>query len=211
MRRRAALVAFALAVGAGGAGFVSCGFGDRPRATTQVPAQWRAVRMAIGHQKHVGKIACADCHGDSFGKPAAELCDNCHAKTTSLHREDPTTFDDAPACTQCHGYGADLSVTPWNCMRCHEDKRGHVPAVGLHAEEDCSSCHQPHGEPATTAKGCTDCHAGRETKHAGLHGCLDCHSMHDKKPVTPCASCHTKQQRAASVGHPACASCHKPH
>ena len=126
MKRWLALAALVLV--AGGGLFFACGFVDRPHGSAQVPAAWREVRVAIGHQKHVGKVACADCHGDSFDKPAAELCAKCHAKTSSLHHEDPTTTDNAPACTDCHGYTADTAITPWNCMRCHQDDRGEVGA-----------------------------------------------------------------------------------
>jgi hypothetical protein len=229
MKARVLLAAVALALLAGGAGFVACGFADRPRAAEHVPSQWREVRFAIGHQKHVGKVACADCHGETFEKPPAELCTKCHTERSSLHRDDPTTPDRAPACIECHGYGADDAVTPWNCMRCHDEDRGHAKAVGAHSDEDCKTCHDPHGEPATAARDCASCHSGRETKHAGLHGCLDCHRMHESKLPTlsdragdtaasGCERCHAKQKgrlrvdvRALSTGHDTCTSCHKPH
>lgn len=229
MTRRLVLVALALALVAGGSVFVACGLVDRPHGAQHVPVQWREVRFAIGHQKHVGKVACADCHGDAFDKPPAELCTNCHAKTSSLHHDDPTTAAVAPRCTDCHGYSADTTITPWNCMRCHQDDRGHVKAVGAHGDEDCSTCHSPHGEPATRASDCATCHSGRETKHAGLHGCLDCHRMHESKRPTlsersgstaasGCDRCHAQQKgklrvdaRALSTGHDACTTCHKPH
>jgi len=184
MKKRVVLAVAVLLALAGVGTFVACGFGERPITTKHVPENYHDVRMAIGHQKHLGKVACTDCHGESFEKPPAELCTNCHAKTSSLHHDDPTSVDIPPACTQCHGYTADTSITPWNCMRCHQKDRGHVKAVGAHGDEDCKTCHDPHGEPATKPAPCATCHTGRETKHAGLHGCLDCHSMHEGKVPT---------------------------
>src|SRR5690606_30236359 len=118
MTRRVAFGAIscaALAVAA----LVACGVSERSYPAQNVPAKWRDVRMAIGHRVHLSKVACADCHGESFDAPAAELCTNCHATTSSLHHDDPTTLATAPACIECHGYGSNPEVTPWNCMRCH--------------------------------------------------------------------------------------------
>src|SRR5690554_1722111 len=117
MTRRTFALGIALCTAlAAAAGLVACGLSERPFEPQHVPAKWREVRMAIGHRVHLPKVACADCHGEAFEAPAAELCTNCHAKTSSLHRDDPTTLATAPACIECHGYGSDLAVTPWNCM-----------------------------------------------------------------------------------------------
>jgi hypothetical protein len=228
MRRRAFVVAMAV-VAAAGAVILACTVAAPLILPRNVPAQWRDVRASSGHKAHVGKLACSACHGEDFKKPAAELCESCHAKTTPLHPPDPTTLAAGPSCIQCHGFGAGRTG-PWDCMKCHQDDRGHARAVGAHADEDCSRCHQPHGTPATTARTCTDCHSERQTKHAGLHGCLDCHSVHEGKRPTlasverkagtdsNCETCHTKQtgklhvdQRALSTGHVECTSCHQPH
>ena len=39
------------------------------RAPEQVPVTYRDVRGSAGHASHLGKIPCADCHGDSGFTP----------------------------------------------------------------------------------------------------------------------------------------------
>jgi hypothetical protein len=237
MKVRFAVATFSLAMVAVVGALVSCGPPARP-PTERVPASYRDVRESAGHTKHLGKVACVECHGPlGFEQPPATVCASCHAKTTPLHHDDPTAGTRAPHCTDCHAFGKDKTVEPWNCMRCHAQPQNHIAAVGAHSDEKCSDCHQPHASPATSPRQCTDCHADRETKHAGLRGCLDCHSMHEPTramgqvvtlgastapihagAIAGCARCHATQpgklhvdNHALSVGHIACTTCHIPH
>ena len=44
----------------------------------RVPVAYRDVRDSAGHAAHLGKVACADCHGDDgFERPPAGLCERC--------------------------------------------------------------------------------------------------------------------------------------
>src|SRR5690349_16604088 len=79
---------------------VACG-GRRERPAEHVPAEYHDVAASAGHLAHVGKVACAECHGErGFAKPPTELCAQCHAKTTPLHH------DAGPTCQDCHAFGA---------------------------------------------------------------------------------------------------------
>ena len=54
-----------------------CASRDR-RAPDQVPVTYRDVRDSAGHGAHLGKVPCADCHGDrAFTPPSAGLCERC--------------------------------------------------------------------------------------------------------------------------------------
>lgn len=227
----AALIGMAVA-----AAFVACG--DRhatARTPEQVPASYRDVRLSAGHQAHLGKVACIECHGRVFEKPPLTVCASCHAVATPLHPPDPTATVPAPQCVDCHPFGAEKRE-PWGCIRCHAKDQGRVAAIGAHADQACGDCHRPHQAPATLARACTDCHAAEQTSHAGLHGCRDCHDVHEGRsratlamaisappagtpaPDARCEACHAGQHgklavdaRALTTGHTACTTCHQPH
>jgi predicted CXXCH cytochrome family protein len=176
-----------------------------------VPATYKQVAHSAGHTKHVGKVPCEDCHGDTFKPPSPEVCTKCHAEVrTPLHPPDPTSDVRRPVCTECHAFREKSAVEPWNCVRCHDK-------LGAHADEKCADCHQPHSSPPTKPRACAECHQDRVTEHAGLRGCRDCHKMHE--PAAPqCTDCHSKQlgklhvdRRAIGAGHTACTTCHAPH
>ncbi|HEY0988472.1 MAG TPA: hypothetical protein VGD80_15515, partial [Kofleriaceae bacterium] len=111
-----------------------------PRPPDRVPVTYRDVRESAGHTSHIGKVPCADCHGDGeFTPPPAALCEQCHpAVVTPLHRGAP-----APSCQDCHAFGKE-NREPTACMRCHDKPQGPAHAVGLHADQPCGSCHRPH-------------------------------------------------------------------
>lgn len=196
----------------------ACGRGREP-TPTEVPASWRIARLTAGHEIHVGKVACADCHGERFERPPLELCVRCHQVTARLHASTLT-----PSCLDCHAFRRN-GATPWGCARCH--------ANTTHGDAPCAECHEPHQWPGTSHRACTDCHANKQTSHAGLRGCRDCHSIHEGEKVplahpeanhppmgaaAVCERCHAAQHgaihvddRALTTGHPSCTSCHLPH
>src|SRR5574337_629561 len=103
------------------------------RLQEHVPHTYQDVRRSPGHAKHVGKVACSECHGASFAPPPLEVCTKCHASVqTPLHQPSPTSHVSPPACTDCHAFGADENVKPWNCIRCHSSDQGPAPAIVAH-------------------------------------------------------------------------------
>ncbi|HEU0029189.1 MAG TPA: hypothetical protein VFQ53_01065 [Kofleriaceae bacterium] len=203
---------------------------ERQAEPEHVPARWREVRASTGHEKHIGKVACVECHAQGFEPPGLDVCTRCHEQTSTLHHNDATA--QTPTCTECHDFAA-RTATAWSCMSCHDRRQGSVAAVGAHADQPCAECHQPHQSPATVTRACTECHADKQTQHAGLRGCRDCHAVHEDTHVTlasidpahpaqgaasRCEQCHAAQPgklrvdaHALTTGHPACTSCHAPH
>ncbi|HEY0253214.1 MAG TPA: hypothetical protein VGC41_16885, partial [Kofleriaceae bacterium] len=154
---------------------LGCNGADR-REPEQVPSTYQTVRASAGHTMHVGKVACAACHGDAgFAPPPPGLCATCHAGVMApLHRD-----REQPGCQDCHGFGPDKAITPTNCMRCHDKPQSTVHAVGAHRDQPCATCHHAHRTPSLDPKPCTQCHVAETTKHAGTRGCLDCHRVHE--------------------------------
>ncbi len=229
MTRRHLLLVLLGFVAAGiAAVLVSCGATREQRPPEQVPASWSDVRNSVGHQVHVGKhhVACTACHGtDGFPVPPLDLCSRCHDVTrNTIHPPDELLGQPrAPQCRDCHGFGRDLSIRPNACMRCHQDAQGRHAAVGIHSDEDCSSCHRAHDVPSLEPQPCTNCHAAQKSSasgHAGIRGCIDCHAVHEARASaeTQCATCHAKQRGAVHVDaraidnrHTKCTTCHAPH
>jgi hypothetical protein len=237
-RRGVALLALlallALAIAAGIAACNGGGDDGRRLEPANVPRAWREVRDSAGHRVHVAEanVPCRDCHGDvprgggfapAFTAPPADLCERCHpAIPTPLHPPDPIGMAQPPGCQDCHGFGADLSVRPASCMRCHDRSQGlHTAAVGAHADQPCGDCHRAHATPSLDARPCAACHEEHAaTRHAGTRGCLDCHAMHEPELVADarCTRCHQQQRgrlrvtgAALHAGHPRCTGCHAPH
>jgi hypothetical protein len=222
MSRFSALAACALALAgvslAAGliAGLGACSGAERHPVPQKVPLTWRDVRDSAGHTAHVVQrgVPCRDCHGDDgFQPPPLEVCSKCHAAVhASLHPADPLDKVQTPGCQDCHGFGAQLDVTPTHCMRCHTEPQGRHAAVGAHSKQSCLDCHRAHGAPTLDPRPCQSCHAsvdsprdatrggvnvaasprqrGREgplsiddNHHAGARSCLDCHRMHETDAV----------------------------
>jgi hypothetical protein len=223
-------LAVVIAVGGAGAYAVMAVMNRDPDAggagrTHDVPAAWRAVRDGDGHITHVAYkgLACHECHpaDQPYAKPPAAICTKCHGdRPTPLH-----PGKGAPRCTECHAFGGDHEIGAHACMRCHERPQGELAAVGIHGEEDCGQCHQPHDVPATAPRACTDCHAAEHTKHGAVPGaqqCLDCHQPHEaaKAADRRCVECHATNApivgpralfSTVKGGHDACTGCHVPH
>jgi hypothetical protein len=191
-----------------------------------VPAMWHDVRASTGHQVHVAEagLPCRDCHAiEQAGfAPPRGICRSCHSEVdTPLH---DSMFGRASTdCQDCHGFGADPAVRPWQCMRCHDQPQGFVAAVGRHGDQDCGTCHQPHAEPVLTPQACEQCHADQQAHHGragrgAASACLDCHSMHEPGQAADqrCAACHRATEprvpeSATFAGHDRCVGCHPPH
>ena len=114
----------------------------------------------------------------SLVKPEPELCFQCHGEkrakfwSTSHHpvREGYMTCSD---CHQVHGTGQENQLLRSSerpndvCLTCHANKQG--PFVFEHppVEEDCMTCHDPHGAVANSL-----------LKQGEPFLCLQCHEMH---------------------------------
>src|SRR3569832_916836 len=72
-----------------------------------VPATYHDVQASAGHVAHVGKVACAQCHGeDGFAPPPPEVCASCHAKTTPLHHDVLSVVVWLSRCLVCFVFGS---------------------------------------------------------------------------------------------------------
>lgn len=155
----------------------------------------------------VADIACSDCHNIHGShnlkvrlRDTAEMCEKCHQDVKAafaLPNHHPVP-EKKVFCTDCHdphGGTAEKNfrkdTVKATCTQCHTEKDG--PFVYEHADlnEDCRTCHVPHGsvnnkmltlrEPLL----CLQCHpthrigAGTtaETKRAYYTRCSDCHSQ----------------------------------
>ncbi len=114
---------------------------------------------------HAGSgIGCAECHADQvhFGgdtRPAhqfsnpSEFCLQCHTEQIADFRMPfrHRVLEGEIECRDCHDPHAGPRETGWNgandaCLNCHTEMAG--PFVFEHegvADEDCATCHRPHG------------------------------------------------------------------
>ncbi len=160
---------------------------------------------ASGH--NLADVSCSDCHNIHAGhnlkvKPRemTSLCYTCHENVKaefSLPRHHPVP-EKKVFCTDCHdAHGGLLTkhlrkdTVKETCTQCHAEKEG--PFLYEHADlnEDCRTCHVPHGsvnrnllvqrEPFL----CLQCHPTHrltgsttaEAKRAVYTRCSDCHSQ----------------------------------
>src|SRR6187402_83958 len=213
-------------------------------APIQVGERWQLHRSSPGHQLHLDQgLPCTKCHdtsGEELGRPTAELCVSCHdlpAHHTSARKTEE--------CVACHQFAAPEAVElgedmggaagyfqgPQDCLRCHHAPQGDHPAVTIHADQPCLSCHQPHGEKSMTAQSCTGCHNQVQLQHGArsdpsrpvVDQCLDCHRPHSEASTAgqACPTCHQghRVEGAPQIpgaatftgGHESCADCHHRH
>jgi hypothetical protein len=169
--------------------------------TGQVPEAWREVRESPEHLRHLDAgVKCGSCHAGSFDPAGTAPCESCHFQArTPLHLG---AFEGEPRCADCHRFGANPAIEPWNCARCHTSDPMKPSA---HSAQNCATCHSAHG--AREKVECATCHKdqvpGREK-----HTCETCHSPHapKEKAISDCASCHQEEKK-----HVECVSCHEPH
>lgn len=207
-----------------------------------VPAAWQRVRLSQGHWDHLakGNVTCRDCHdaaSQGFARPGLTVCAKCHETEADTIHLSASSIAPTPRCSDCHVFDRArapdktlfsndaLQATSHadGCMQCHQEAQGRAQApIGVHAEADCSACHDPHGTitaPQLTAA-CTDCHEAVVGTHGplGLDGCADCHEPH--RPAAEagarCLSCHRGDKRpvtsaALHKGHDTCGNCHGSH
>lgn len=211
-----------------------------PAPEAYIQAAWTVYRMAPGHRIHVGEqgLACSECHdsaqGARFDEPGPGKCVECHEEQSAIehvrtaidqhgHRSDggvaSATMTD---CLTCHTFGPDPTQQPGDCLQCHAQPKGERPAVVIHAQEDCTVCHDVH-ENRVAPIACRECHAV-STKH-GEHAegsaaqCQDCHHVHAEasSATGTCAACHqstnakAKVPASATAGEHTCTGCHAPH
>jgi hypothetical protein len=211
-----------------------------PTPEAFVQATWTVYKHGPGHRIHVSEqgIACSECHAEgsagAFDRPSPSKCGTCHEDALGIehaqvaldaHGKRATggaavkTMTD---CLTCHGFGPDPAQRPDECMRCHAREKHDTPAVSIHAEQTCTSCHDVHENQAKPIA-CEECHEisakhGGHTQ-SGAAQCLECHHAHAPASTArdKCVACHAGAESprpvaasAASHGH-ACTGCHQPH
>ena len=101
------------------------------------------------HGRHTDLgFPCAMCHGETPGRPDADLCETCHgahhqpqAECLACHREGVKQIHPPAAhqgCALCHG-DAVAGIDSWSrnvCTVCHDDRVEH------YAPNECVGCHQ---------------------------------------------------------------------
>lgn len=197
-------------------GFAPGGVGDRACLSChQIKSlgQWHASTHAAEG------IGCADCHKVHEVSRPFEACASCHADVAAqmqLPSHHPVR-EGKMTCASCHDvHGAQEAHLRTSmrkndvCFDCHQDKEG--PFIFEHepVQEDCSTCHNPHGsvannllvanEPAL----CLQCHDVHF--HAGYRGSdlaqVDIGGFERENPFGPegfniafmtnCSQCHTQ-------------------
>jgi DmsE family decaheme c-type cytochrome len=156
---------------------------------------------------NMADVSCSDCHNIHIGhnlkvKPRemTDLCYKCHPEVRAsfaMPKHHPVP-EKKIFCTDCHDTHGGMAVKHLRkdnvkeaCTNCHAEKEG--PFLYDHADlnEDCRTCHLPHGsvnqyllvqrEPYL----CLQCHpthpisgsTSAETKSAVFTRCTDCHSQ----------------------------------
>ena len=220
----------------------SCGAEDDPGPGLAVAASWQQARDVVGHRVHVvdEKIACARCHdlsGERIDVPKPAVCVTCHDKEALIahDRADAQAVHgrDSPVqCGDCHAFvpsdgGATLDA--WDCMRCHAEAQNDLPAVVIHAQSTCDTCHRPHEVPQAAPSDCRKCHDDVSTTHfvetadgrnrSFGEVCSTCHQDQHapaQRAGEHCAPCHAATEpiveaTAIFEGHDRCIACHRPH
>lgn len=170
------------------------------------------------------EVACSTCHpihkGKSLVKSDPYLCLKCHRdiKVKSFYPSHHPIMESKMKCSGCHQHhGSLVKNLKTNerlndlCLNCHADKRG--PFVFEHApvQEDCLSCHDPHGTVANNLLKqnepflCLQCHESHF--HAGRIGLTEARTLPSTQWVsqnphgtegwrraflTKCTQCHFK-------------------
>jgi hypothetical protein len=116
---------------------------------------------------------CRECHrfaAQNIWKGADTRCASCHADEAKgvhpAHTQPPFTT----TCEACH--------TPYSFERAEIDHGRWWPLTGVHAAQDCSSCHAG-SKFAGTPRDCVQCHRD------------DFRRAHEATESTACAACHT--------------------
>lgn len=197
-------------------------FGKDPQGDTQVclTCHGRSDKAAFAAGAHGGEVACNSCHTIHSKKSASSTCGHCHADVQAqfLAPSHHPVSEGKMTCASCHNVHsaqpAALAVegrTNDLCVSCHSEKEG--PFIFQHepVEEDCMTCHQPHGAVADNLLQanepflCLQCHEFHF--HAGLEArpeapvftvggrqypnVLGAHG-YQRSFATKCTQCHTQ-------------------
>jgi len=130
-----------------------------PSGTTE----WHRMPLLGGH----ADLLCDTCHSAGHGEPPT--CAECHG----ISLEAPMMAD--LDCTDCHERPGIVQPVA-DCLSCHEEQGGlhqHQP----HHEQDCVTCHTPHGWNAATRETCLQCHDDMSDHMADEGACSDCHEF----------------------------------
>ncbi len=150
-----------------GVGCTSC---HRIHQSREVaPGLMRAEGMATTH-------STAPARRGSLAKEQPQLCYDCHKEQRAqfMSSSHHPVREGLMTCTSCHQpHGKNLGMLKTDervndlCYTCHTNKQG--PFVFEHApvEEDCRTCHNPHGTVANNL-----------LKQGEPFLCLQCHEMH---------------------------------
>jgi len=174
-------------------------------------------------------LDCVSCHRDRIFTNANGACISCHRK----EYDRTTTPNHAAAgfstqCTECHR----VADAAFNQTRFDHNKS--FPLVGLHAVQNCSSCHI-NGRYQGTPRDCVGCHRANYDRttnpnHAAAGfgtGCEGCHKPTDtiwkgaattinhsaffplvgQHGTITCTACHTNGRYAGTPN--TCIGCHR--
>ncbi len=180
------------------------------------------ITTTSGHAAHAKvqpPIPCTECHdrGVHAGRPGDASCKSCHEKVVNTSSAMAQVH-----CLQCHDYVGQVEQPGrrpgfGRCEKCHAGHDPKAPAIALHAEMPCATCHQPHREPFTVARDCETCHDKMVHGHPrpgergvpavapgkdagdGSAYCILCHKPHDEwtRATERCPTCHEEQLLAA--------------
>ena len=143
-------------------------------------------------------VSCNSCHAIHKDNQAKnpETCFNCHRtlKGQMQKLSHHPVIEGKVGCSDCHnphGTTSHGQIKADNvnqlCYKCHQDKRGPFMFEHPPVEENCATCHVPHGSnhasllEKPTPLLCKDCHEGPHgsvaaaTKFLG-RACMNCHN-----------------------------------
>jgi len=163
------------------------------------------------HHEALDTDDCLDCHAGHASeqvallkKPVGETCADCHEKSRFAHEHPPYLTSNCESCHSNHARTPKLLAAPVNkaCGACHKEQLDALSATFPHAvakEEDCTSCHAPHGSanPGLLAEPQKDL-------------CSACHELGDLA-VRPGADASAPVQFHAPVTEGRCSGCHDAH
>ncbi|MCD6526144.1 MAG: hypothetical protein J7K75_04025 [Desulfuromonas sp.] len=176
------------------------------------------------HNTELGCLGCHEAHPPA-GEAVIPECEQCHPADENTHFA-------LSGCQDCHSPHApvipdfsELSDAKRACLSCHDSiATAMEQKPSLHAEQDCSECHQQHGTEPGQFLNCLECHEAHSPDMV-YADCLGCHNPHqptvyqwsDETPSKKCGACHTDQvdelanEGSAHASEIHCSECHSQH